>query len=94
MHGAGNRSIQHGAWITFACLAHEHGAIERTCGACMIERKPCAINAWWLAGVRDWEHGWLKVLKTSGDHVKEVMKKDLGVDVEVYQPHHDLPPAK
>jgi hypothetical protein len=23
-----------------------------------------------------------------------VMKKDLGVDVEVYQPHHDVPAAK
>ena len=58
------------------------------------EAWPCNGCSAWLAGVRDWEHGWLKVLKTSGDHVKEVMKKDLGVDVEVYQPHHDLPPAK
>jgi hypothetical protein len=34
------------------------------------------------------------VLKTSGDHVREVMKQDLGVDVEIYQPHHDVPLAK
>jgi len=26
------------------------------------------------------------VLKTSGDHVKEVMHRDLGVEVDVYQP--------
>ena len=32
------------------------------------------------------EHGWLKVLKTSGNHLKEVMKRDLGVEVEIYQP--------
>jgi MoaA/NifB/PqqE/SkfB family radical SAM enzyme len=47
---------------------------------------PCRGCSAWLAGVRDWEHGWLKVLKTSGEHLREVMKKDLGVDVEIYQP--------
>lgn len=47
---------------------------------------PCRGCSAWLAGIRDWEHGWLKVLKTSGYHVKEVMKQDLGVDVDVYQP--------
>jgi MoaA/NifB/PqqE/SkfB family radical SAM enzyme len=50
------------------------------------EAWPCRGCSAWLAGVRDWEHGWLKVLKTSGDHVQEVMKRDLGVDVEIYQP--------
>jgi len=40
----------------------------------------------WLARVRDWEHGWLKVLKTSGDHLREVMTRDLGVEVETHQP--------
>ena len=40
-----------------------------------------------LAGrIRDWDYGWLKVLKTSGDHLKDVMKKDLGTEVEVYEP--------
>ena len=58
------------------------------------EAWPCRGCSAWLAGIRDWEHGWLKVLKTSGDHVKDVMKKDLGVDVEIYQPEHDLPGAK
>ena len=58
------------------------------------EAWPCRGCSAWLAGIRDWEHGWLKVLKTSGDHVKEVMKKDLGVDVEIYQPHHDVLLAK
>ncbi|HYB53238.1 MAG TPA: SPASM domain-containing protein, partial [Thermoanaerobaculia bacterium] len=54
------------------------------------EAWPCRGCSAWLAGVRDWGYGWLKVLKTSGDHVKEVMKKDLGVDVDVYQPQHDV----
>jgi hypothetical protein len=36
--------------------------------------------------VRDWEHGWLKVLRTSGDHLKQVLSKDLGVEVEVFTP--------
>ncbi len=47
---------------------------------------PCRGCSAWFAGIRDWEHGWLKVLRTSGDHVREVMKKDLGVEVEIYQP--------
>jgi MoaA/NifB/PqqE/SkfB family radical SAM enzyme len=51
------------------------------------EAWPCRGCSAWLAGVRDWEHGWLKVLKTSGDHLKEVMKRDLGVEVEIYQPN-------
>jgi MoaA/NifB/PqqE/SkfB family radical SAM enzyme len=50
------------------------------------EAWPCRGCSAWLAGVRDWEHGWLKVLKNSGDHVKQVMERDLGVEVEVYQP--------
>jgi MoaA/NifB/PqqE/SkfB family radical SAM enzyme len=51
------------------------------------EAWPCRGCSAWLAGVRDWEHGWLKVLKTSGDHLRAVMKRDLGVEVEVYQPN-------
>ena len=47
---------------------------------------PCRGCSAWLAGIRDWHHGWLKVLKRSGDHVQEIMKKDLGVEVAVYQP--------
>jgi MoaA/NifB/PqqE/SkfB family radical SAM enzyme len=47
---------------------------------------PCRGCSAWFAGVRDWEHGWLKVLRKSGEHVRDVMKKDLGVDVEVYNP--------
>jgi MoaA/NifB/PqqE/SkfB family radical SAM enzyme len=50
------------------------------------EAWPCRGCSAWLAGVRDWKHGWLKVLKRSGDHVQEIMRRDLGVDVEVYQP--------
>ncbi len=50
------------------------------------EAFPCSGCYAWLAGIRDWDHGWLKVLKTSGDHLKEVMRKDLGVEVEIYEP--------
>jgi pyruvate-formate lyase-activating enzyme len=47
---------------------------------------PCRGCSAWLAGIRDWEYGWLRVLKTSGENIKAVMKRDLGVEVEVYQP--------
>jgi pyruvate-formate lyase-activating enzyme len=50
------------------------------------EAWPCRGCSAWLAGVRDWEHGWLKVLKRSGDHVQEIMRRDVGVEVDVYQP--------
>lgn len=50
------------------------------------EAWPCRGCSAWLAGVRDWDYGWLRVLKTSGDHLKDVMKRDLGMEVEVYQP--------
>jgi MoaA/NifB/PqqE/SkfB family radical SAM enzyme len=54
------------------------------------EAWPCRNCSAWLAGVRDWNHGWLKVLKTSGDRMKEVMAADLGAEVEVYQPDEDM----
>lgn len=47
---------------------------------------PCRGCSAWFAGIRDWEYGWLKVLKKSGDHLKETMKRDLGVEVEIYEP--------
>jgi len=47
---------------------------------------PCRGCSAWLAGVRDWDYGWLKVLKTSGEHLRQVMERDLGVEVEVFQP--------
>jgi MoaA/NifB/PqqE/SkfB family radical SAM enzyme len=47
---------------------------------------PCRGCSAWLAGIRDWDHGWLKVLRKSGDHLREVMKKDLGAEVEIYDP--------
>jgi MoaA/NifB/PqqE/SkfB family radical SAM enzyme len=50
------------------------------------EAFPCRGCSAWFAGIRDWEHGWLKVLKTSGDHLREVMQKDLGAEVEIFQP--------
>jgi len=50
------------------------------------EAWPCRNCSAWLAGIRDWNYGWLRVLKTSGDHYKEMMQRDLGVDVEMYEP--------
>ena len=50
------------------------------------EAWPCRGCSAWLAGVRDWKHGWLKVLKNSGEHLKDVMRKDLGVEVEIFEP--------
>jgi MoaA/NifB/PqqE/SkfB family radical SAM enzyme len=47
---------------------------------------PCRGCSAWFAGIRDWEHGWLKVLKNSGDHLKQVMSEDLGMEVEIYTP--------
>jgi hypothetical protein len=47
---------------------------------------PCRGCSAWLAGIRDWQYGWLRVLKTSGEHLREVMKRDLGVEVEIFQP--------
>ena len=47
---------------------------------------PCRGCSAWFAGVRDWNHGWLKVLRTSGDHLKKVMAEDLGAEVEIYTP--------
>jgi MoaA/NifB/PqqE/SkfB family radical SAM enzyme len=50
------------------------------------EAFPCRGCSAWLAGVRDWQYGWLRVLRTSGEHVKAVLQRDLGAEVEVYQP--------
>jgi MoaA/NifB/PqqE/SkfB family radical SAM enzyme len=47
---------------------------------------PCRGCSAWLAGIRDWQYGWLQVLKTSGERLREVMQRDLGVEVEIYQP--------
>jgi MoaA/NifB/PqqE/SkfB family radical SAM enzyme len=47
---------------------------------------PCRGCSAWFAGIRDWQHGWLKVLRTSGQRLREVMQKDLGAEVEIYQP--------
>jgi MoaA/NifB/PqqE/SkfB family radical SAM enzyme len=47
---------------------------------------PCRGCSAWLAGIRDWDYGWLRVLRKSGDHLKEVMREDIGADVEI----HDL----
>ena len=48
-------------------------------------RPATAARPGWPAP-RDWKYGWLNVLKKSGDHLKEVMKRDLAVEVELYEP--------
>src|SRR5262249_49321597 len=47
---------------------------------------PCRGCSAWLAGIRDWHYGWLNVLEKSGQHVREVFRRDLGVQVDVYHP--------
>ncbi len=47
---------------------------------------PCRGCSAWFAGVRDWKHGWLKVLDKSGQKLRDVMKDDLGADVEIFEP--------
>ncbi len=47
---------------------------------------PCRGCSAWLGGIRDWDYGWLNVLKKSGDHLKQVMSRDLGLEVEIYEP--------
>ena len=47
---------------------------------------PCRGCSARLAGIRDWDHGWLKVLRTSGDHLEEVMSRDVGAAVDVHGP--------
>lgn len=49
---------------------------------------PCRGCSAWLGGVRDWDYGWLRVLQNSGTHLKEVMRRDLGAEVEIYEPEY------
>jgi MoaA/NifB/PqqE/SkfB family radical SAM enzyme len=57
------------------------------------EACPCRGCSAWFAGVRDWNHGRLKVLKTSGDHLRQVMEQDLGAEVDIHQPGARAPRA-
>lgn len=50
------------------------------------EAWPCRGCSAWFAGIRDWQYGWLNVLKNSGDRLKQVMQADLGAEVEIFQP--------
>jgi MoaA/NifB/PqqE/SkfB family radical SAM enzyme len=49
---------------------------------------PCNNCSAWKAGIRDWQHGWIKVLEKSGKEVQEMFKHDLGVQVEVHTPKY------
>jgi MoaA/NifB/PqqE/SkfB family radical SAM enzyme len=41
---------------------------------------PCRGCSAWLAGIRDWDHGWLRVLQTSGERLREVRRRDRAID--------------
>lgn len=55
---------------------------------------PCRGCSAWLAGVRDWEYGWLRVLKNADanrQHAEalpttttDVLQRDLGAEVEIH----------
>jgi len=47
---------------------------------------PCNGCSAWKAGIRDWEYGWIQVLDKSGQNVKDIYKRELGTDVEVFTP--------
>ncbi len=49
------------------------------------EAWPCRGCSEWLGGIRDWEHGWLKVLNTSGQRLESMMRRDLGAEVKVHR---------
>lgn len=51
------------------------------------EVSPCRGCSAWFAGVRDWNYGWLQVLKKSGEHLNEVMQRDFGSDVQIVSPN-------
>ena len=80
------KEIWHGETFTWYRRMHLEGR-----GA---ECWPCRGCSAWRAGIRDWEHGWLKVLQTSGEHLREVMRKDLGVEVEIFDPSMPRAPRK
>jgi pyruvate-formate lyase-activating enzyme len=50
------------------------------------EAWPCRGCSAWKAGIRDWQHGWLKVLTKSGQHVREILDDDLGQEVKPLEP--------
>jgi len=48
---------------------------------------PCNNCSAWKAGVRDWQHGWIKVLQKSEQSVRKALSEDLGTEVEIFTPH-------
>lgn len=47
---------------------------------------PCGGCSAWKVGIRDWEHGWIKVLNTSGDKLKSIYADDLGSEIQLSTP--------
>ncbi len=78
---ANEKSIKE-IWHSEAFNSYRRMHLDRRGAECW----PCRGCSAWLAGVRDWEHGWLKVLDTSADHLESIMKRDLGVEVDIYRP--------
>jgi MoaA/NifB/PqqE/SkfB family radical SAM enzyme len=50
------------------------------------ECAPCRGCSAWFAGIRDPKYGWLQVLKKSGDRLIESMGRDVGAEVNIFQP--------
>ncbi len=48
---------------------------------------PCSNCSAWKAGIRDWQHGWLKVLNTAEKHRKDVLSlsdvADVGTETNI-----------
>ena len=49
---------------------------EKHLSGCGAELWPCRNCSAWFAGVRDWEHGWLKVLKASSERREASREKN------------------
>lgn len=50
---------------------------------------PCSNCSAWKAGIRSWDHGWLKVMDTAEKHRQKILKlndaDEIGVETEVVQ---------
>ena len=47
---------------------------------------PCSGCSAWKAGIRDWEHGWIKVLDKSGKNLSKIFSEELGTEVQIFTP--------
>jgi len=47
---------------------------------------PCSGCSAWKAGIRDWDHGWIKVLDKSGKNLSKIFSEELGTEVQIFTP--------